>query len=141
MTTRTQARDDLMGLVAAALAGQTDLPIHWPGLESTKPEGLAPWVRVGMQHTGTVQASLGRDEEGRRHYKHTGLVMCEVFLPLGDGLQAEDTLAMVLWNAFKATTTANGVVLRNATAREGGIDGGWHKTNVSAEFEYHEYAT
>jgi hypothetical protein len=140
MTTRTEARNDIMALVADALASQTGLPIHWPGIAFTKPEGGQPWVRVTMQHLSRMQAALGKDEEGKRRYVHNGQVVCEVFQAMGDGLQAEDTLAMLLWNAFKAAHTTNGVILRNATAREVGADGGWHRTNVSADFEYYENA-
>lgn len=136
MTTREQARDDVMKLINDALTGET-LTIHWPGNSYEKPTADQTWVRISMQHVDGGQRALGKIN-GQRRYRHMGLLFIEVYAPLGDGLSHEDGVAMLLLDALKAARTPNGVILRNATGRESGPDGGWHKTVVQADFEYDE---
>lgn len=135
--TRTEARDDCMGLINTALNGH-DVLIHWPGNVERKPASNEVWIRVSMSHVLSAQSALGKDQDGNRCYTHTGMLTAEVFTPMGDGLSQDDALAIVLRNAMKAARTPHGVILRNATAREAGADGGWHRTVVSADFEYDE---
>lgn len=139
MTTRIQARDEIQGLINTALAGATHPPdqIVWPGVPADKPAADQVWVRVTLQHTDGGQSALGR-AEGARRYTYHGLVWIEIYTPMGDGLSADDDLAIVLLAALRAARTTNGAILRNASAREAGPDGGWSKTVVQADFEYDE---
>lgn len=138
MTTRTEATDDLMGLINTAIKDKIDA-IHWQGEDKPKPTADTSWARVTMHTHQEEQKTLGR-YDGKRHYQSRGKVYVEVYLPVGLSLPEADDPAMLARTALRTSPTEHGVILRGATAREGGVDGGWNKTVVSVDFEYDEVA-
>lgn len=132
---RSSARDALCAIVDAALAGES-LTIVWDGDGEAPPSDTAlSWARVSIRHVDSKQSTLG--PVGARKYLTSGLMYVQIFTPLGDGLSEDDRLAMILLSALRADDTA-GLTLRNIRPVETGPDGGWHQTNVIAEFEYEE---
>lgn len=137
MTTRTQARDELLGLVSTAMTGEDQVTIIWDNKDGDKPGAQNSWMRVTLRHREGAQSSLGA-EDRRRRFRNDGMLIVQVFCPTGPGLSESDRLSMKLLEQFRSRRTASGVLLRKAKASEIGPDGGWHQTNVSVEFEYDE---
>ena len=135
---RTNARDEVMALLDDALDGET-VSILWDASEDPIPDAAATWVRIAMRHHASAQASLGPDLASQRRYRTRGTLFAQIFTPLGDGQTESDRLSEIVVNAMRAARTPSGVLLRNAIAKEVGIDGSWFQVNAQAEFEYDEF--
>lgn len=140
----TEARDEMMALVAAAKAIVAPTArIEWEGgpESATSPGQTEEWLHVSMQHdvTGSRQASLSC-ANGKRRWRREGMLFVQCFAPLSaGGLKRAMVLAVAFRDAFQASQgTPGGVWFRNPTAREIGPDRNWFNANASARFTYDE---
>ena len=137
---RDEARDAVMGMLNTALTGMSDdVTILWDADEAPIPGAEDSWVRLSMRHQASPQSSLGRDAAAKRRYRTSGMVYVQLFTPLGDGQTKSDAISKVIVDAMRAGRDTSSVLLRNAVAKEIGVDGSWFQVNVQSEFEYDEF--
>lgn len=105
-----------------------DLPGSVPATE-----GL--WARLTVRHGDGRQASLAGDGPARR-WRNDGIVMIQVFAPMGDGGTAARAAAHVLMTAFRLAKLE--VWFRATRMREIGASGAFYQINVSTTFTYDE---
>jgi|AntAceMinimDraft_13_1070369.scaffolds.fasta_scaffold09600_3 hypothetical protein len=140
-TTRSQARDDMVGVAVAALAS---VSISGDRVRSdakgspSRPSGSSAWAMVRIRHDDSEVASLaGRD--GTRRFIQRGSLIVDVYENGRDGLAASDASTSAVKAALDGIRTENGVVLGAASAVEVGEDSPWFLTSVSARFRYDEF--
>lgn len=133
------ARDDVMALLAPAIATLGDVVVQWQGVGSTDaPDGGKRWMRITMNHTDGRQASLAGDT-GARRWNRTGLVMVQCFAPLAKGsIKEAIRMAAAVQNALQGKASPNCVWFRNAQINEVGPDKFWYQVNMTAIFDYDE---
>lgn len=140
---RTQARDEIYGVIKAAwdTTGLTMLfadvegdPESTQQTSKTEPQSYA---RATIQHQDRFQTAIG-NSNGQNRYEAQGVVIVQIFTPLGEGLSNADAYAILIQNALDGVRTSGGARFKNVTAREVGPDGPWYQTNVTAEFYYDE---
>ena len=141
MTTRDQARDEIHGLLKAAVdayntAHAASYQVFYDDVDKAEKDAKGAHFRAFVRHGDGGQDTLGG--AGRRRFSRTGVVTVQVMTPFGDGFTLSDALATVARNAFEGTSTANGVWFRRVTANEIGKTGGFQQVNVTASFEYTE---
>ena len=88
-----------------------------------------------MKHFAGAQSSLG-NANGLSRYTRTGLLTIQLFTPQGDGLALADTISTAFEEGVRGKRTLNGVIYKNVSSQEIGIDGPWFQTNINADFEY-----
>lgn len=141
MTTRTEARDEVMGKIKLVFDSLPDWTVLYQDSTKAQPKAAAdgrcpPWARAVMKHDNDSESTIG----GRR-VCYTGEVTIQLFTPLGDGLSMSDVVSKTLVSALQDQSTMLGVTLRRARAVEIGDDGPSYQVNVVAVFEYEEYRT
>jgi hypothetical protein len=129
--TRDEAYDMIMGHVAAALP--PGIPALWPDTPQSIPAG-AQWVRPVIRHATGGQASLG-NAMGARRFNHGGVLIVQLFTPVGDGMTDANTLAQAFLTYFEAVRSSQ-VWYRNIRAMEIGKDGAAEQVNFLADFSY-----
>jgi hypothetical protein len=141
VTTRAEARDAINALVKAGAdaynaANNPDVVVVYEDTKVAANAGTTPEFRVFIRHGNGNQSSLG--SVGNRKFDRKGVVIVQVFTPIGDGFTLDDTLSTVARNCFEGVTTSNGVWFRRTKVQEVGKTGAFYQTNVTAEFEYTE---
>ena len=136
MTTQAEARNDTMGLISSVGTAQSVKVLYDDVLEDV-PNGDTAWARAILRHTTGGQSSL-MDNGGKHRYTRSGLLIVQIFTPMGDGLKKADTLSTAFRDAVEGVTTVNGVWFNNVRINEVGRDGEWYQTNVLADFRYDE---
>lgn len=141
MTTLSQARDEIMGALKAAvdaynLANGADIQIFWEDVAKAEKDAKGAHLRAFIKHGDGDQDTLGG--AGHRRFSRAGVVMVQVMTPHGDGFTLSDVLGTVARNAFEGVSTPNGVWFRKASVKEIGKTGGYQQVNVTANFEYTE---
>jgi len=97
----------------------------------------SPWARIAITHTGGGQASLS-GLSGNARWERLGLIIIEIFTPLGTGGVLADKLAKIAKDAYEGKYSPGGVWFRNVRLNEVGASGAWWKNNIIVEFEYDE---
>ena len=139
----TAIKDAWATTTAFGKNGNTAVDIRWPNNDTgVEPDQTLPWARVVLQHTAGDQYSLG--PPGNRLFEHEGLVVVQIYVPVGRGLATARSLCMIAKNAFEGTSTPSGVWFRNCHFQEIGQDAenpetkAWDQTNVICQFVYDE---
>lgn len=136
-TSITAARDAILTMFKTgwdAQGGTIPLVVYDDAVESI-PKNAAPWVRIQVKHGPSNQATLGG--VGNRRFRKTGIVTVQVFTESSGGLTLSDAYAKIAVDIFEGnTTTPDGVMFTNVTAKEIGNVGDWFQTNVTASFNY-----
>jgi hypothetical protein len=103
-------------------------------------EGVAiePWARLTIRTTSRTQGAFGSGQDARR-FDEIGLLICEVYAPIGSGMKQCYTLCELIKNAYEGVSTNNGVWYRNARIQEAGAEGEWTHANVLVDWESQEY--
>jgi hypothetical protein len=151
-TTMPNAVDEIFALLNAAWTANTPpynvpagtpVEIRWPNDDAGGvPAQTKPWARVVLQHTSGGQYSLGTP--GNRLWEHEGLVVVQIYVPVGRGLATARQLCMIAKNAFEGTSSPSGVWFRNCHFQEIGQDPenpemkAWDQSNVLCQFVYDE---
>jgi hypothetical protein len=146
MTTTTEARDAIMGLLRTAwLSDATTAPIAllWDNVKGDKPGEEAygqalPWARAAIRHNLGEQETIAA--QGNRRYLAGGVFTVQVFTPPGDGHSLSDQIVEVVKTAMRNVASTVGVWFYNIRVTEMGVDGPWFNVNVDAVFRYQERA-
>ena len=96
---------------------------------------LASWVRLTIIPGDGFQASLGTP----RVWRATGIVVVQVFSPLGEGDGSAYSLADDVAAIFRGVTV-QGVVFRAPSLTHIGPDGAWYQINVATPFQVNDTA-
>lgn len=139
--TRAEAIDQMLALFKTVWDTTPHADrVKYPNVGETDvvPDGVNPWVRVNLRHVQGKQVTLS-GPVGTRRFRRFGILICQLFEPVGEGLTREDSdYAELIRDAYEGVTTTNGVIFRNVRINEIGSDGSFFQTNIIAEFEYDE---
>jgi hypothetical protein len=130
-----QARDDLLELIATAWA-TTGHTIKFPDKLFAFPNPAAPHAVVHIKHGPSKQAALGTS--GGSRFERTGLIITQVYAPMGEGLSEPYTLAKVLADALEGKQTSRGVWFRDVEITEQDSDAVYAQVDIKAMFIYDE---
>lgn len=134
--TRDEARDLINSHVAAAAAsiiGLGSVAILWPDTPTDIPSGQ-PYIRPTIRHATGGQSSLS-DQSGIRKFTHAGVLIVQLFAPVGDGMTDSDKMTQAFLTYFE-TLRSSQVWYRNIRATEIGKQGSAEQVNFLAEFSY-----
>ena len=129
---REQARDEMLSLVATAVAAQEDVTVIYDDTSPQPPDGTSAWIRATIRHNTGTRRCLGP------HGRHTqgGILFVQIFTKPGDGQEDADELVTAMEAPFRGHSTAGGVVFKDVYTREIGQSGLWFQNNMTVEFEY-----
>ena len=120
------------------------VPIAWPNIQFDPADDYTPgthqgWARVALVGGDAEIASAGGT--GSRRWRHYGVVVVQVFTPLGKGAAMALAIADDVATAFRGVT-ASGVVLRAPTVRPIGTDaeGAFWQCNIETPYRYDQTA-
>ena len=141
MRTRAQARDEINGLLKAAVdayntANGSTYQVFYEDVDKAEKDATGAHLRAFIKHNEGEQLTLAG--VGNRRFSRVGVVMVQVMTPFGDGFTLDDALVTVARNAFEGVSTPNGVWFRKVSVKDVGKTGGYQQTNVTANFEYTE---
>lgn len=131
---RDEARDLMSQHVseAAATLG-ISVEVLWPDTPQDIPAG-AVWLRPTIRHAIGGQDSL-QGAIGQRRFRHAGVLMVQIFTPVGDGMTESDSVVQKFLDYFE-TLRSSPIWYRNIRAMEVGKDGAAEQVNFVADFEY-----
>lgn len=147
MTTFTEAANAIRNRFSTEFhAAESDVPIAFDNVEglctstgqivqesvdgSGNPK---PWVQLNVRPGNAQMVSFGP-----RTYRQPGVVMTQVFIPVGKGDDRANEIAEAVAGALRGETVS-GVRFRATSAPQFvGPDGNWWQTNVTTPFEYDE---
>lgn len=133
--TMTQAHDQVLALVAAALPG---LAVKYPDVAAPAgfPPQTASWARVSISDTDQGRPPPLVGEPQNRRYTTDGILTVELYALAGNGRAAAQALAETVLGAFRGQSTAGGVTFRRERPNDVGPDGPWYHINVIVEYRY-----
>ena len=132
VSSRTQARDDILALLkAAAVYQSTALTIIYDDSKVDRPN-TGTWLRANVKHGRGSRAAIG---PGAIHTQE-GILFVQIFTEAGNGLAHNDAIAKLIEDAFRGKYSEHGVVFRDVVTKEIGQDGIWFQSNVEVDFEY-----
>lgn len=117
---------------AWTLAGYSN--VAWDDLPAATPASEAVWARVSIQHATGTQGSLA-GEQGVRRWDNRGVLIVQVFAPVGDGKKKVREAAQVVVNAYRGAKDGS-VWFRNTRMNEIGASGAFNQINVITDFQY-----
>lgn len=129
-----QASDEIHTLAKAAW-DPSGYELHYEGVRTEKPADADPWATITIRHVTGQQRTLGISN---RLFERNGMVIFQIFIPSGNGLQVLYQLAKLFTDAFEGISSPSGVWFRNVRINEVGRDGQFHQLNVLVDFEYTE---
>lgn len=132
MTTINQARETVYDRVRSLW---TDSVFTFDG-DAFIPPTDAPWIRVSVRQRGGGQSTLGG--VGNRRFRREASAIGQVFVPVGKGLQENDTLARTFRDLFEGVPRISGLEFNDGVIREVGPVGDEQQHNVEIEFSYQE---
>lgn len=108
--------------------------IDWrfDNIVETTPPTSTPWARVTVRHTP------GDHVLGNTRFTRRGVVVTQLFTPLGDGLSQASDQAKIVVNGFGGEATPNGIWFRDVRLIDVGPEASWRQENVLAFFAYDE---
>ena len=114
------------------------VPIAWSNAEFDPPSE-DEWIRVTILDGEAFKASFGAATNNADTYRHSGVVMVNIFAPLnvGDGLALAmaDEVASILRKWQHAATKTR---FFTPSVSRIGTDGNWFQVNVTCPFERDE---
>lgn len=128
-----EARDQILGVFKDAW-DDTGYPALYTDIPGGIPQEEGPWARALVRHVTGQQASLA-GESGARRWRETGIVIVQVFAPVGDGMVRVYELAQLVKNAFRDAKNLD-VWFRNTRIKEVGTSGSFEQINVTTDFIY-----
>lgn len=138
-----EARDEILSYFTTEWNLQASpLPIFYadkhkelPGIDPLNPLSTQDHIRVRVVHNDEIQRTLGGI--GQRRYEQFGIIVVEIHVKPGDGLQDSDAFAKIAVDIFRGKSTGSDRVLfTRSRMNEIGTDGGWNQTNVTVDFRY-----
>lgn len=130
-----QASDDIQSMMMEAWL-TTTFQVFWESVRGDRDTGDDPWACAFVRHASGEQATLGG--RGNRSFNRNGVLIVQIFTPVGKGLHESYRLAKVVTDAFEGNHSPLGVWFRRVRINEQGKDGQFQQLNVTVEFEYNE---
>lgn len=135
------AYDAIMGQFFLQMkAARPRVPIAWPNTRFDPATDFVAathqaWARITMLGGEGRIASSG--SPGTRRWRHVGLVVVQVFAPLGSGAAAALAVADDVATALQGVSV-DGVTLQAASIRVIGTDaeGAWYQVNIETPYRY-----
>ena len=111
--------------------------IFYQNRRNDKPEdGEFIWCSFYLFNTAFEKSSL-TNFNGVSQYDRNALLLVEVMVPLGDGI--DDITTQGVLDIYEGgVPSLSGIWFRNATANEVGVKSNFHQTNVTAEVLYNQ---
>lgn len=94
------------------------------------------WVRFKIQNGDSVQADINHSNP---LYRHIGVVMVQVFVPVKSGTNRARELADTVSNMFRRVQPGHGITLRTPSIFTVGPNNEWFQVNVSCPFWRNEF--
>ena len=113
----------------------TDNPVVWSDFNARPPTQNVPWARVILRHADGRQSSLTGDV-GTKRYDRSGVLLAQIFTPVGRGQTECYQLAKRVMNAFEDARLD--VWFRNVRLNERGSSGSFNQIDVLTDFLYDE---
>jgi hypothetical protein len=130
-----EAVDDIQAMLTTAWSA-TGHMIFYESVREQREDDNTAWAASVIRHAGGSQRTIGG--LGYRQFARTGVLIVQIFTPIGNGLQESYQLAKVVTDAFEGKSSPLGVWFRKVAIREVGKDGMFQQLNVTVEFEYNE---
>ncbi len=130
-----EAIDEMQTMLFAAWT-PTGHKLFWESVRDQRETDNTAWAASVIRHATGSQDSLGGI--GNRSFLRQGVMIVQVFTPVGNGLQESYQLAKVITDAFEGKSSPLGVWFRRVRINEIGKDGMFQQLNVIIEFEYNE---
>jgi hypothetical protein len=127
------ARTEIFALLKAAW-DTVGHPMMYENVKNNPgiPTDESPWARAVLRHATGKQITLSEEP----CYENEGVLIVQVFVPLGEGLTEGYTLCKLITDAYKNISTDGGVWFKNPRFMEIGPDGEWFQFNVFVDFTY-----
>lgn len=109
-----------------------DGPLLFENVGSTAPD-FDTWIRLSIREADTDQESMGPRGATAGTYRLSGLVMVQVFAPVGEGDGEARRLADKVSNIFRGVHISSGgrqMFFGSPSVVPVGIDGKWFHANV-----------
>jgi hypothetical protein len=135
MSLSYDAARDLILAVFKAAWDVTGFPVVYDDVAANVPDSNTVWARVTLRHATGGRASLSGPINGCVRYNRTGVVIIQVFAPVGGGMKAAYDAAKVVSDAFEDSSDL-AVWFRNVRINEIGVRGACEQINVLADFTY-----
>lgn len=104
------------------------IPVHYDNEQKDKPENKL-WARLNILPGQSIQVEIGKSER----FRTPGVMIVQLFLPIGKGMRDLHKMADKIKTAFRAVTVT-GVVFRTPSEENVGRTGSWWQMNVSIPF-------
>lgn len=117
----------------------TGYPVSYPDTSTNvPPEGApTPWAKVELTHVDGGQATLAC-VEGVRRWERVGLLLIQIFAPMGQGNTVTYALAQSVATAYAKAKPPGGAFFRNHRLRDAGISGAYSQVNFILDFYYEQ---
>jgi len=135
MTTVAEARSAIEAHFTTEWAART--PVELENVSFTPPTS-DPWIKLMIHVSNGEQITLG--QPGERVFRSYGTVTVQLHTPAGTGLGTSYVAnVQAAKDAFEGSVIGSSAVrTRNVGVTEIGASGGWHLTNISAQFDFDE---
>lgn len=128
------AKDQILTVFKTAW-DTTGCPALYPDTPGDPPTSATVWARATLRHATGRQASLSGPINGCVRYERTGIVIIQVFAPVGDGSTAAYDAAQTVVRGFEDARGLD-TWFRNVRINEVGTKGAFEQINVLADFTY-----
>lgn len=118
----------------------TGYPVNYPDTNTanTPPEGTpTPWAWVNLNHADGGQATLAC-VNGVKRWERVGVLLIQVFAPIGQGNTVTYGLAQSVANAYMKAKPPGGAWFRNHRIRDAGSSGPYTQVNFILDFQYEQ---
>ena len=133
MPTLNDARKSIQDKFIVDWASETVFDFDNGDFEAPEPD--VKWVRLVVKTKTRKQTTMGR--VGNRKFQSDAAVVAQVFVPVETGSSEADRLATKLANIYDGTRF-DSLSFLAAETREIGESGGFHRYNVTCEFNYED---
>lgn len=114
-----------------------DGPLLFENVGSTAPD-FDTWIRLSIREADTDQVSMGPVGATAGTYRLSGLVMVQVFSPVGEGDGESRRLSSKVSNIFRGVHVSSGgrdMYFGSPSVVTVGIDGKWFHANVNCPWD------
>ena len=115
--------------------GTTTLVAH-DNQQFSPPDDRTPWIRHNIRFMDGWQASIG--DPGNNLFRNTGMVVVQVFTPVGDFTYNNDVYCQTIYNHYKGNVSITGVRFSSTRIVTWGPEVGkvWYRQDVDVDFQF-----
>lgn len=127
-----EATDEMSRVVNSVLVAEGVLA-KWEDVPANEMDGETTWAKIFIQHSKGNISALGGVNLLRK-FQRDGVILVQVFAPVGQGKLQAMEVAQLVSNAYE--DEKGDVLYRNVTVQEIGAEGSFWQALVRIEFEY-----